>query len=729
MPKPGPSRRLLLYAQEGGKWFKIALLVLFAVGAGAGLLVQPGPDSRFSLLVGPAMALVGAWWLGKLIVKQFTAGQGARGGLGAGLVKQAVIAAAIPGLLLGIGAWTAARSVFFGVLQSPVEGALNRALSLNAGYVDRVSVRLVALGKRVAGRIAEMESASGAALPQAEIDRLFGELGWMQGLSLIGRLDRGLSEAGMRMTADFAPLWAGIKLKADFEGILDSGVPWTTLATQSGMDYAVSVLPIPGRTGFIVLAEPVGEGLLSTFDVMAKGAAAFHNIEKMTGRFIWIAPIAAGAGAVLALLYTVQGAVREAKRRDDEEAELLDVLDRLAQGEPGVRPTETGFGVYAPLKNAVHNLGASLDAERGDKGAKLAETAVRCRALLQKSRHAETILDNIGAGVATLDEEGRVAGVNKAASRILGIDGRRFIGRAPREFMRAPYVEIFEHAFAAIQANPEVGWRREVDVRLGRNEMKLLVTVAPVPTDEPGKPGLAAVFEDVTEIEKMQRLAAWREVAKRMAHEIKNPLTPIKLSAQRLMRKYGERINEATFTQSVDLIVAEVDNLKHMVTEFSAFAKLPESTPRLDYLAPVVEDCTTLFRNSHGRIDWRLHFKSEIPPIYFDREAMKRVLINIFTNAAEALVDRTDGVVALTLNHDKRRGRVRIEVGDNGPGVEFADKSRLFEPYFSKKREGTGLGLTIVKSIIADHGGIVRLNSIPGKGARVIIDLPDKTEG
>jgi len=181
------------------------------------------------------------------------------------------------------------------------------------------------------------------------------------------------------------------------------------------------------------------------------------------------------------------------------------------------------------------------------------------------------------------------------------------------------------------------------------------------------------VVEDITELEKMQRMAAWREVAKRIAHEIKNPLTPIKLSAQRLDRKFGKQIEEPAFGQCTDLIVKQVERLQEMVQEFSSFAKLPEVQLSPDDVAPLLDELTTLFRTSHSSVMWDLHLPERLPKIALDPAALHRALLNIFTNAAEALdtlPPEATKRVRITAVHDRGRGSLRLIISDNGPGLQ-----------------------------------------------------------
>jgi two-component system nitrogen regulation sensor histidine kinase NtrY len=239
--------------------------------------------------------------------------------------------------------------------------------------------------------------------------------------------------------------------------------------------------------------------------------------------------------------------------------------------------------------------------------------------------------------------------------------------------------------------------------------------------------GLVAVLEDLTDLEKAQRLAAWREVARRIAHEVKNPLTPIQLSAQRLRRKYGERLAKqdgTVFDECTRLIIDNVEELKVLVDEFSNFARMPASRPIPDNLRPIIEDAILLFKDAHKNIRFNFVDNDDIPLLRLDKEQIKRVMINLLDNAVAAINGK--GKVTVTLFYDGASRLVRIEVIDTGVGIPDNDKERLFEPYFSTKKSGTGLGLTIASTIVSDHNGCIRVADNKPKGTKFIIELPVK---
>jgi two-component system nitrogen regulation sensor histidine kinase NtrY len=217
-------------------------------------------------------------------------------------------------------------------------------------------------------------------------------------------------------------------------------------------------------------------------------------------------------------------------------------------------------------------------------------------------------------------------------------------------------------------------------------------------------------------------MAAWREVARRIAHEVKNPLTPITLSAQRLKRKYSEQLNEPIFDECTRTIIDHVDLIRNLVNEFSSFARFPSADPKPCQLPPIIEETVALYREGHPQVKFDIKNTSDIPRLNLDRQQIKQALINLVDNAIGAL--KGTGHISFTLSHDPILKRIRIEVADDGPGIADADKTRLFEPNFSTKKAGMGLGLTIVTTIIADHGGVISVQDNTPRGAKFVIELP-----
>ncbi len=211
-------------------------------------------------------------------------------------------------------------------------------------------------------------------------------------------------------------------------------------------------------------------------------------------------------------------------------------------------------------------------------------------------------------------------------------------------------------------------------------------------------------------------------MARRIAHEVKNPLTPISLSAQRLKRKYVNQIDDPVFEECTQMIIDHVDLIRNLVNEFSAFAQFPTANPSLCSPRSIIEETVALYREGHPKVKFEFSVTDDIPRMNLDRQQIKQAMINLVDNAVGAM--EGEGRIAIVLSHDTISRMIRIEVADNGPGISDEDKTRLFEPNFSTKKGGMGLGLTIVSSIVLDHNGRIRVQDNHPNGAKFVIELP-----
>jgi len=266
---------------------------------------------------------------------------------------------------------------------------------------------------------------------------------------------------------------------------------------------------------------------------------------------------------------------------------------------------------------------------------------------------------------------------------------------------------------------------RQVTLKLG-DEFRTILTNFTVLRDEKGDyMGMVVVFDDVTELQKAQRMIAWKEVARRIAHEIKNPLTPIQLSAQRLRRKYLKEFkqNGTVFEECTCTIVDQVETMRKLVNEFQNFARMPAANPVPHNINEIMEEVLTLYLGNRGKVLFEFDSGASIPILGLDKEQIKRAMINLIDNSLAAM-EGNEGKVHIKTSFSKKLKLVRIEIADDGHGIPPEDKAKLFEPYFSRKKTGTGLGLTIVNTIISDHDGYIRVFDNEPKGTKFVIELP-----
>ncbi len=348
--------------------------------------------------------------------------------------------------------------------------------------------------------------------------------------------------------------------------------------------------------------------------------------------------------------------------------------------------------------------------------------------LVERRKYAESILANITAGVVSLSQSGAVTMLNRAAERMLGLHLADVRGTLWSEvFQRSDLGKVGE-VIAEALASPDREVEQQIKLTGGEQIVTALVNAASLTDDLGVRRGIMLFFEDVTHLLRVQRMEAWREVARRLAHEIKNPLTPIQLSAQRLRKRYGDRwgANDgALFDECTRTIIGQVEELKRLVNEFSMFARLPAAELAPHDLNALVDEALVLFREGHPDIAFDFRPGGGLPPVELDREAIKRALINMLDNAVGACQGSAQPArIEIATSKQETRGVVRLEVADNGCGMSHDVKLRLFEPYFSTKKEGTGLGLAIVAAIVADHQAYIRVHDNQPRGSRFVIDFP-----
>ena len=348
----------------------------------------------------------------------------------------------------------------------------------------------------------------------------------------------------------------------------------------------------------------------------------------------------------------------------------------------------------------------------------------------QRRNYTETILRNVSAGVIAVDGKGIITTINRAAEKMFGSRTQKVLNRPYEEVLIPEHRLLADEVLREMRERAEGFIEKQLDLTLGEKTMTILMTITAIRDDEGSEMGMALVFEDLTKLQRAERAAAWREVARRMAHEIKNPLTPVQLSAQRLQKKYGDRLGEddAVFRECTKTIIDQVEVLKNLVNEFSRYARLPVTNLAIHDLNEVVRNSVILFQDAHKEIVFDFQQGADIPKLMLDPEQMQRVMVNLLDNAVAAVDGRTGRIEIRTARSDDGK-TVKLSVADNGCGIPSGYKVKMFEPYFSTKRSGMGLGLTIVHSIMADHHGRIGVADNHPSGTVVTLDLsvPEET--
>jgi len=395
----------------------------------------------------------------------------------------------------------------------------------------------------------------------------------------------------------------------------------------------------------------------------------------------------------------------------------------LARGTQAIAGGDLNFRIPPVGDDEIGHLVDSFNQMTADLRASAAE-------LERRRQYTETLLRNVSAGVVGLDHDGAVTTINPCAERLLDLRAADVIGRSYQGAFPPALARVLDDVFAFATRPREA--RSTIKLEIAGSETELMMTASPL-GDAPNEPaGTVLFFEDVSQIAKVERIEAWREVARRIAHEIKNPLTPIQLSAERLRRQLGARpgIESTLVEECTKTIIGEVEDLKRLVNEFSAFARMPHLNPVPGDINALASETVANFREANPNVEFALALDPAIPLIPIDRDAMKRALVNLLDNAVAAVT---------AINHNGARPQIEVrshrlsdnslvtlEVADNGPGIDPRLRTRIFEPYYSSKKGGTGLGLAIVSAVVTDHHGFVRVTDNRPCGSRFVVEFPVK---
>ena len=483
----------------------------------------------------------------------------------------------------------------------------------------------------------------------------------------------------------------------------------------------------------LLIGRPVDPQILEHMARTEQAVAEYQRLDQNRASlqielaliFAMVALLVLCAAALIGLVFANQIA-RPVGR-------LISAAERVRAGDLTVRVPE------APSGDEVGALSRAFNRMTGQLAAQRTELMDAYSQIDERRRFTEAVLSGVSAGVIGLDAQGRIELPNRAASELLGVDLMGAIGQPFAELVPA-FAPLIEGARDAperprtgeVQIGPPAA-RRTLLVRIGADRRP--------PRGEGSQRsfGLVATFDDITELQSAQRKAAWADVARRIAHEIKNPLTPIQLSAERLKRRFAKEITSdpETFAQCADTIVRQVGDIGRMVDEFSSFARMPHPVIKPEDVGRIARETLVLQRSARPQITWDINIPEQGPIAPCDRRLIGQALTNLLQNAADAVAMRPGaGRIEVTVSVDDSQpegAEVQIRVADDGIGLP-ADRGRLTEPYVTHKAKGTGLGLAIVKKIMEDHGGrLVLEDRVPrddwsGPGAAVTLCLPTGTD-
>ena len=514
-----------------------------------------------------------------------------------------------------------------------------------------------------------------------------------------------------------------------YERVVSSGVQENLLQELKNGDLVNCISRISiGKTqkdsAILITSLLIKSDQLSRMTTISQGIEGYRQLKHFKEPFKFWLLIILLIVTLLVIFAAIWFGLYIARGITDPLENLVFATRRVADGDLAFTMERESNDEMGLLVDSFNRMTANLNVSNQQ----LAEThkalEISSQESEQRRRYTEIILHNVSAGVISLAENGEITTINRFAETLLQIDKSLFIGLKYDNVLPPYQAHIVSGFIEELKITGKNTVEQHIKLNVLGKNYSLLINFTRLEDEEKDPVGFVLVFDNLTKLEKMQRMAAWREVARRIAHEIKNPLTPIQLSAQRLRRRYPEILkeNNSVFDQCTSTIITQVDELKTLVSEFSQFARMPKVQKSTDNLTELTKKTLFLYKEGHKDITFSCTELEPIPLFSFDKEQVKRCIINLLDNAVAVLPKR--GNIDLTLSLDDDKESVFLKIADNGPGISKENKLKLFEPYFSTKKTGTGLGLAIVSTIIADHNGFIRVQFNDPTGSIFIIELP-----
>jgi len=400
-------------------------------------------------------------------------------------------------------------------------------------------------------------------------------------------------------------------------------------------------------------------------------------------------------------------------------------IEKLAQATKEVSKGNLDAHVEDPASDELGTLIDSFNQMIADLKGSQKNIAQKTSELAEGKKYIETILDNITTGVITLDAKGTITTFNPSAQEMLLLFDSNLVGEKVTDVLKdTKYKDITKSIQRGMNNDFKVR-DKEINIKADNQNVMLALTVSPLRQANDELSGMIVVLDNLTQLIKAQKIAAWKEVAQRVAHEIKNPLTPIQLSAERIIKnlKRDGKNNNEIIQEGAGTIVQEARTIKALVDEFSNFARLPNIRLESAYIHEIIEQSISPYLGIFNAIKFETRFSSEVPSsLQVDPEQMKRVFMNIFDNAIDAMEQK--GTITIKTFYDKDKKKLTIEISDLGPGISVVDKDKIFLPDYSTKKKGTGLGLAIVNQVIVEHNGSIDFSNLEPHGAKFTIKIP-----
>jgi two-component system nitrogen regulation sensor histidine kinase NtrY len=535
-----------------------------------------------------------------------------------------------------------------------------------------------------------------------------------------------------RLTFALAPKleneYFGIVSAEDFQKAMPAdGIRSISQTIPSG-EFVKTLATVPfgvqpdEASGFVVATVLIPPDLSENLQFIRRGFAEYQQIKLLKKPIQITYYISLSIVALLVLFCAVWFGFYMARSISLPIKELAEGTRRVADGDLSYTIDPVADDEFGSLVKSFNQMTQDIRNSRGQLELSARMLRKQNIEIEEKRQFMEVVLKSVSAGVVTLDAKGVISTMNKSAEKMLNLKSEQILNKSYKNLLNGPFLELANEIMDNLSLSSGDTIELPLKLTIEGRPRSFLISVNALKDDAGRHMGTLMVFDDLTELEKGQRMAAWREVARRIAHEVKNPLTPIALSAQRLKRKYAQFVDDKIFEECTDTIISQVELIRNLVNEFSSFARFPSANPLPCNLMSIIEETLALYREGHPSVNFKINNTSDIPMLNLDRQQMKQALINLIDNAISAI--KGSGNITIGVAHDPILKKVRMEVADDGQGISNEDKTRLFQPNFSTKKAGMGLGLTIVNTIIADHNGMINVQDNTPRGAKFVIELP-----
>jgi two-component system, NtrC family, nitrogen regulation sensor histidine kinase NtrY len=733
------------------------VILLLALGASQILLhhrASVGSDKfmRMTILLWTATFLIVlsllilATVLGRNLIKLYF--ERKSGEVGSGfktkMVSTFIALSLLPALLLFLLAYTLISSSIERWFRAPPVQMMENSKLLALQYYAEIKEQAKHFATNIAGSFQSPEYLDPALQPKlVEKLRAFSREYGFGNVRIYNRQAEPLAASGPTLSQDGHRELIRILISRALQGKSEAQVE--RLAPDDPMnEIMLAAVPIRDRSGAIsgaILAETVS-GLTRSVrfraDSVLEAYDRWEQLEREKPAFRFNALVILVLSTLLIIFAFSWFAMYLAKR-------ITVPIQALAQGAAAVAMGNLGYRVECQAFDELGSLVASfnrmtVDLQEQERRIEVAQQNLRRTSAesANRRRYIETILQTIATGVISLDSNYRIGTMNQAAVQMLRAEAA---AEAKLEEVLQP--SVCETLRALLHKSSVLGTVvRNIELTFPGKSLQIAATVTLLIDDTGRRTGWVVVLDDMTELLRMEKMSAWQEVARRMAHEIKNPLTPIQLSAERILRRYRQikpgspailsetweedfRKFDHLLEECIRVIISEAGSLKNLVDEFSRFARLPEVKMEDADLNRIIQNTLSLYDGRVQGISIQKEFDEEIPRLRLDPEQMKRVFINLFDNALEAMAENAHKkILHLRTFRNPQQSSVSIEIGDTGRGFPEEYQDSLFLPYFSTRKGGTGLGLAIVRQIVSDHHGSVRAEQNMPVGTKIIIDLP-----